>query len=149
MGGLKFLKIKETCLYVPDLEQVRYFYQEILELPVIAYLPGKHLFLQAGSSVLLLFNPDDSSVKQSPPPHYAHGKQHFALEVKQSDYEKTKMRIRQKGIRIIEEVEWPLGGKSFYFEDPAGNVIEIVPDRGIWPEKPLDNKDAETDSSLS
>lgn len=131
---MNFLKIKETCLYVRDLEQVKSFYEHTLGLSVISYLPGRHLFFKAGSSVLLIFNPDDSSQKQSPPPHYAHGKQHFAFEVATRDYEHTKQEIIQKGIRITEIVKWPLGGESFYFEDPAGNVLEIVPDKNIWPD---------------
>jgi len=57
---MDFLKIKETCLYVRDLERARQFYHDRLGLPVISYLSGKHLFLRAGGSVLLLFNPEDS-----------------------------------------------------------------------------------------
>lgn len=131
---MNILKIKETCLYVRDLERVREFYELTLNLPVISYLPGKHLFLKAGSSVLLIFNPDDSSRKQNPPPHFADGKQHFAFEVPLHEYENVKQEIQQKGIRITDVVKWPLGGESFYFEDPAGNVLEIVPDRNIWPD---------------
>jgi len=79
---IEFLKIKETCLYVSDLDQAKEFYHDKLRLPVINYLPGKHLFLRAGDSVLLLFNPEDSKTKTSPPAHYGGGKQHFAFEVK-------------------------------------------------------------------
>lgn len=131
---MNFLKVKETCLYVADLEKVRSFYEQVLELPLISYQPGKHLFFRAGTSVLLFFNPTDSARKQHPPSHYAHGKQHFALEVVSDDYERVKQEIIQKGITITDVVKWPLGGESFYFEDPAGNVVEIVPDKNIWPD---------------
>ena len=130
---MKFIKIKETCLYVKDLEQARKFYHELLELPLISYVPGKHIFFTAGSSVLLCFNPDDSKTKSSPPPHYGGGKQHFAFEVEENDYQKSKEWIQSKGISISETVIWKSGTESFYFEDPEGNVLEIVPDRGIWP----------------
>ncbi|MEQ8788558.1 MAG: hypothetical protein RIC55_19770 [Pirellulaceae bacterium] len=35
---------------------------------------------------------------------------------------------------VIDEIDWmpPLRGRSFYFHDPAGNVLEIA-DRDIWP----------------
>ncbi len=131
---MNFIKIKETCLYVQNLEQVRTFYEQKLGLPIISYLPGKHLFYKVGSSVLLMFNPDDSSQKQHPPAHFARGKQHFALEVASSDYETVKQEFLRKGITITDVVKWPLGGESFYFEDPAGNVVEIVPDKDIWPD---------------
>ena len=129
---MQFLKIKETCLYVDNLETAYAFYHEVLDLPVIHYLENKHLFLRAGTSVLLIFNPVESAKKESPPPHYGLGKQHFAFEVKESDYENAKIEIVAKGIAIIDEVTWKTGKKSFYFNDPSGNVLEIVPENGIW-----------------
>lgn len=129
---MNFLKIKETCLYVHDLEQARKFYHETLELPLISYVKDKHIFFRAGSSVLLCFNPHDSRQKETPPPHFGGGKQHFAFEVKQSDYAQAKRWIESKNIRITDTVTWKSGAESFYFEDPEGNVLEIVPDKGIW-----------------
>ena len=129
---MNFIKIKETCLYVEDLEQIKQFYHVDLGLPIIHYEPGKHLFFPLGSSVLLCFNPNDSKTKVTPPAHFGGGKQHVALEVEKSDYVKTKEEIKSKGISIIDEVIWKSGQESFYFEDPAGNILEIVPDEGIW-----------------
>lgn len=129
---MDFLKIKETCLYVHDLEKARAFYEGTLGLPVISYFRGKHLFLRVGSCVLLLFNPEDSGQKISPPRHFGGGKQHFAFEVSADEYERSKREISDKGIAVIEEITWKSGKKSFYFNDPEGNVLEIVPDVGIW-----------------
>lgn len=129
---MDFLKVKETCLYVHDLEKAKHFYHERLGLPVINYAEEKHLFLRVGESVLLLFNPDDSREKRSPPPHYGGGHQHFAFEVPDAAYEQSKQHIAEKGIEIIEEIVWKSGKKSFYFRDPEGNVLEILPDEGIW-----------------
>jgi catechol-2,3-dioxygenase len=129
---MKFIKIKETCLYLHDLETARHFYHEILELPVISYQPGKHIFFKVGSSVLLCFDPNDSKTKQSPPPHYAEGRQHFAFEVPADEYDNIKKMIGTKNIHITDSVIWPSGNESFYFEDPEKNVLEIVPDRGVW-----------------
>lgn len=129
---MKFIKIKETCLYVNDLEKARDFYHGLLQLPIVSYLKDKHLFLRAGSSMLLCFNPEDSKNKTSPPAHFGGGKQHFAFEVSQKDYLKAKEEIRSKGIKITDEVKWQSGTESFYFEDPEGNVLEIVPNEGIW-----------------
>ena len=129
---MKFLKIKETCLYMNDLEKAKFFYHEVLELPMIHYLPDKHLFLRVGQSVLLIFNPEDSKNKKSPPAHYGGGKQHFAFEVSTDSYQEMKQRILLKGIEVIDEVTWNSGVKSFYFNDPEGNVLEILPERGVW-----------------
>lgn len=129
---MNFLKIKETCLYIKDLEQAKKFYEEQLRLKLIHYLPGKHLFFKVGASVLLIFNPDDSKKKTSPPAHYGGGKQHFAFEVREQEYLAVKQNILSKGIAITDEVTWKSGQKSFYFNDPEGNVLEVVPDSGIW-----------------
>ena len=129
---MEFLRIKETCLYVHDLAAAKDFYNGVLGLQVISYLEGKHLFLRAGQSVLLLFNPEDSKTKTSPPPHYGGGRQHFAFEVEETNYKKAKSEIELKGIRIIDEITWKSGAQSFYFNDPEGNVLEILPEGGIW-----------------
>ena len=129
---MNFTKIKETCLYINDLELAKEFYHDKLELPVISYVPARHIFFRAGESVLLCFNPEDSKKKVSPPAHYGGGNQHFAFEVSVSDYEKAKAWIEGKGISITEKVVWQSGAESFYFEDPEGNVLEIVPAEGIW-----------------
>jgi catechol 2,3-dioxygenase-like lactoylglutathione lyase family enzyme len=127
----RILQIKETCIYAADLEKMKDFYAGKLGLKVISHVPGKHIFFKAGTSVLLCFNPEDSRNKTSPPAHYASGKYHFAFEVQPRDYEWQKNEIIRHGILITDEVSWQSGQKSFYFEDPAGNVLEIVP-VGIW-----------------
>lgn len=129
---MKFIKIKETCLYLKDLEGARTFYNGLLGLPEIDYQPGKHLFFRVGSSVLLCFNPDDSRQKTSPPAHFGGGKQHLAFEVSADDFERIQTEVKRKGIAITDIVTWKSGAQSFYFEDPEGNVLEIVPERGIW-----------------
>ena len=129
---MNIVKIKETCLYLHDLVKAKKFYNEVIGLPVISYVPEKHIFFRAGNSVLLCFNPEDSKTKKSPPAHYGGGAQHFAFEVRKSDYAQAKKEIISKGIMIIDEVTWQSGGESFYFEDPEGNILEVVPDSGIW-----------------
>jgi catechol 2,3-dioxygenase-like lactoylglutathione lyase family enzyme len=37
----------------------------------------------------------------------------------------------EKGVGIAKEVEWPRGGKSIYFRDPVGNLVELVTP-GVW-----------------
>ena len=101
---MKFLKIKETCLYITDLEKARHFYHEVLGLPIISYVKEKHIFFRAGTSVLLCFNPADSRQKKNPPPHFGEGKLHFAFEVPEQEYQKTKEELQSKGISILDEV---------------------------------------------
>ncbi|MBL7860424.1 MAG: VOC family protein [Cyclobacteriaceae bacterium] len=128
---MNFIQIKETCIYMKDLGAARQFYHNLLALPIISEAPDRHIFFRAGSSVLLCFNPDDSQSKKSPPAHYAFGNYHFAFEVTQAEYLIHKEKIRALGIPILDTLIWKNGLESFYFNDPAGNVIEIVPE-GIW-----------------
>lgn len=124
-------QIKETCIYTTDLNAAKKFYHDLLGLPVIGEAEGRHIFFRAGSSVLLCFNPDDSRLKKSPPAHFSEGKYHFAFEVAPDEYEKQKQEIIQKGIAVTDTLIWKNGQESFYFNDPVGNVVEIVPE-GIW-----------------
>lgn len=127
----EILKIKETCLYIHDLEKAKKFYHGKLGLEIIHYAEERHIFFRAGSSVLLCFNPNDSKNKTSPPAHFAEGNQHYAFEVSKEDYEQCKMHIRSLDIPIIDKLVWGSGQESFYFNDPENNVLEIVPE-GVW-----------------
>lgn len=128
---MQFIQIKETCFYAKDLLAIKQFYHDLLGLPVITEIPEKLIFFRAGTSVLLCFNPAYSKNQDTPPPHYAEGKPHFAFEVPADKYCDSKKELTQKGIKIDYEHIWPSGKKSAYFSDPEGNVLEIVPS-GLW-----------------
>ncbi len=128
---MNFKKIKETCIYFKDLNKAKEFYHGLLGLPVIAEVKDKHIFFKAGSSVLLCFNPEDSKSKESPPAHYSEGKYHFAFEVSAEEYQMHKEKMESRGIRITDVLVWKNGLESFYFEDPVGNILEVVPE-GVW-----------------
>lgn len=123
--------IKETCLYVKDLEKCFHFYHDLLNLELISRVEGRHVFFRLGDGVLLCFDPDVTANETRLPPHYASGKQHIAFEVSAEDYDPWKRRINNHGIAIIHEEFWRDGINSFYFEDPDGNVLEIV-QPGLW-----------------
>ncbi|MGF1534090.1 MAG: VOC family protein [Bernardetiaceae bacterium] len=124
-------QIKETCLYVQDLHRTRDFYHGQLGLPVIHLSEGRHVFFRAGTSVLLCFLPEASRAEAVLPPHYAYGKQHMAFSVSPQDYAHWETRLDQAGIPITHRTDWGRGYQSFYFEDPDGHVLEIVPE-GLW-----------------
>lgn len=128
---MQFKKIKETCLYISDLNNTQNFYQGKLGLPVISKIDHRHIFFRVGGSVLLCFLPQATKQEQSLPPHFAYGKQHLAFETSVAEYKSWKERLRQKGITITHEQSWKNNLQSFYFEDPDGHVLEIIPE-GIW-----------------
>ncbi|MBD8490733.1 VOC family protein [Echinicola sp. CAU 1574] len=128
---MEYSQIKETCLYIHDLDKAASFYHNILGMPVISTEEGRHIFFRCGSSVLLCFIPEKTKNEKVLPPHFAKGKQHIAFEVASEVYHSTKESLLQKGITITHEQSWKDGLESFYFEDPFGHVLEIVP-KGIW-----------------
>jgi catechol-2,3-dioxygenase len=100
---LKISSIKETCLYVKDLQQTKDFYHGLLNLPVINYVENKFIFFRAGSSVLLCFNPEESKKQQNLPSHFAEGQIHFAFEVKKEDYASWKDHLTNNNVKILHE----------------------------------------------
>lgn len=128
---LSFTQIKETCLYVSDLQATRDFYEGKLGLHCFSLVDGRHAFFKAGTSVLLCFIADATKNDTRLPPHYGCGNQHYAFECKRDEYEPWIAKIEAAGITILQHVDWPNGGRSFYFHDPDGNVGEIV-EPGIW-----------------
>lgn len=128
---MNIIQVKETCLYIKDLDRAQDFYNGKLGLPVISKVEGRHIFFRAGSSVLLCFIPEVTRNEEKLPPHYAYGKQHIAFEVNAEDYKKWLSLIKSRGIEIVHEQDWKDGLKSFYFYDPDDHVLEVVP-RGIW-----------------
>ena len=129
--NMKFNQIKETCLYVTDLNATKAFYSGKLGLELIAFLEDNHVFFRAGSSVLLCFIADVSKNKTHIPPHHGEGDIHFALEVDAADYDASKREVLAAGIEIEQEVNWNIGMHSFYFRDPDNNLVEIV-QTGFW-----------------
>lgn len=134
---MKFEKIVETCIYSPDLKIMKDFYVDRLGLDLISEGERRHVFLKAGKSMLLVFNPENTSLADNStfPTHGActpPSSIHFALEIEQAGYEAAKNLLVQNKIAIEKEMSWGSGGKSIYFRDPAGNLLEIVT-KGQWP----------------
>lgn len=128
---MDFIQIKETCLYVQDLQRTEDFYKGKLNLKVIARVEGRHIFFKAGSSVLLCFLAGATKNETNLPAHFGKGKMHIAFEVPENSYREVKAWIRSKNIEIEHEQQWSENYQSFYFRDPDRHSIEIVPE-GMW-----------------
>jgi catechol 2,3-dioxygenase-like lactoylglutathione lyase family enzyme len=123
--------VLETVLYCTTENEraTRRFYQEVLGLRPVREGSVAH---RLGAGVFLLFNADESSVQDSPPAHGAAGRIHTCFLSRPDEYEVWKQRLESHGVQITEEIEWDAGPRSFYFEDPAGNVLEIA-EADMWP----------------
>ena len=121
----------EASLYVDDLVAAAEFYENVLALECIGREPSRHAFFRAGEGVLLLFDAAATSRGGNLPPHGATGPGHAALGIDRQDYDAWRERLQQAGVQIEKEIDWPRGGKSLYFRDPANNSLELVTP-GCW-----------------
>jgi len=128
---LSFRQIKETCLYIQDIEKTKAFYNGKLGLKIIGIVEGRHIFFRAGTSVLLCFIAETTRKDQTLPPHFGQGHLHFAFETTNDQYDAWKEKIKTEGIDIEHEATWNNNLKSFYFRDPDNHAVEIVME-GIW-----------------
>jgi catechol 2,3-dioxygenase-like lactoylglutathione lyase family enzyme len=134
---LKAQGILETCVYAEDLNAAEAFYRDVLGLEFYAREPGRHVFFRCGRTMFLVFNPFATERADAHfPLHGAHGPGHAAFEVRDDEIESWKARLKNHAVPIETELEWPSGGRSIYFCDPAGNVLELATRRTwAWPDE--------------
>jgi catechol 2,3-dioxygenase-like lactoylglutathione lyase family enzyme len=137
LSGVKtrtFSGVLETTLYHDGggREAVERFYGGVLELPAVAGWDDGVAF-RVGTGVLLLFDRDRLAGRTGPiADHGAIGPGHACLRADGDGYERWREHLQSAGVEIVHDSDWGGGGRSFYFRDPAGNLLEIA-DRDIWP----------------
>lgn len=131
------MDVLESALYADNLEETATFYAEVLGLEEIARAEGRHVFFRAGRGVVLLFRaaatrqPPAPDARVPVPPHGTTGPGHLCFAGTAEEIEAWATTLREKGVAIEADFEWPQGGRSIYFRDPAGNSVEIAEPR-IW-----------------
>lgn len=130
-------RIIETALYVDDLEHASAFYKNVLGLEVMLHTRTLHAYDVGGASVLLLFARGESRETQtspggSIPPHDGAGPLHICFAVDADALAEWEDTLKQHRIAIEGRMSWERGGKSLYFRDPDGHLLELMTP-GIWP----------------
>ncbi|MEO3997740.1 VOC family protein [Mesorhizobium sp. CAU 1732] len=129
--------ILESALYVDDLDAAEAFYAEVMGLRQIAKVDGRHVFFACGEGVLLIFDaeqtihPPKPDAKLPVPPHGTTGPGHLCFRATEAEIADWTVRLEVHGVAIEADFEWPQGGRSIYFRDPAGNSLEIANPK-IW-----------------
>jgi len=129
--------ILETVLYARDLSAIEDFYRRALALEPFAKAEGRQVFYRVGEQVLLIFNPNATSKPPADdatlpvPPHGADGEGHVCFRASADEITAWRANLEKQGVYIEADFEWPEGGRSIYFRDPAGNCLEFAEPR-IW-----------------
>lgn len=135
MAGLS--GILETAIYVDDMERARRFYEDVMGLKPMVADRRLTAYDVAGRSVLLVFQ-RGASVQEARlpggtiPGHDGAGPLHFAFAIAEDALGAWEERLAKHGVAIEGRTEWPRGGKSIYFRDPGGHLVELATP-GLWP----------------
>ncbi len=127
----------ETALYVADMPRAVAFFKDVMGLEPM--LSGDRLTgFDAGRQGVLLLFLTGASVADMPvddgviPGHDGSGPVHMAFAIEADEYEPWRQHLAGQGVALRGEVVWPKGGRSLYFDDPDGHLIELATP-GLWP----------------
>ena len=127
----------ETALYVEDMDRSVAFFRDIMGLSPMLETGRLTAFDAGRQGVLLVFKRGASieDVRSSSgvvAGHDGTGPLHMAFAISEGSYDEWRRHLTDAGVKIRSEMKWPRGGRSLYFEDPDGHVLEVATP-GIWP----------------
>jgi len=129
--------VVESILYFDDLPRAISFYSDIIGLkPIGGDAERFRAFNSGAGRVLLLFR---RGVTLAPtrvtggiiPPHDGSGPLHIGFAISAADYDAWRQRLLDLQISIESEAQWTKGGRSIYFRDTEGHLLELITP-GIW-----------------
>ena len=132
----KLAGILETALYTDDMARARRFYEGVLELKPIFSDDRLCAYAVAGRDVLLLFR-RGSAVKPvtmpggTIPGHDGSGPLHIAFAIGRDELAEWEQHLTSRQVEIEGRTDWPRGGRSIYFRDPDGHLLELATP-GLW-----------------
>jgi catechol 2,3-dioxygenase-like lactoylglutathione lyase family enzyme len=128
--------ILETALYTDDMVQARRFYEDVLELEPIFADDRLCAYGIADRDVLLLFQRGTTTETVTMPGgtipgHDGAGPLHVAFAVGRDQLDEWERRLVSRRVEIEGHTDWPRGGRSIYFRDPDGHLLEFATP-GLW-----------------
>jgi catechol 2,3-dioxygenase-like lactoylglutathione lyase family enzyme len=128
--------ILETALYTDDMDRARAFYEGVLELAPIFTDSRLCAYGIAGRDVLLLFKRGSARENTTMPGgvipgHDGAGPLHIAFAIGRDDLARWEEHLQARGVAIEGRTDWKRGGRSVYFRDPDGHLLELATP-GLW-----------------
>lgn len=126
----------ETALYVDDMARSARFFRDVLGLVPMIESDRLTAFDAGHGGVLLVFargqsGEDVTTPGGTIPGHDGSGPLHMAFAIRADDVAAWRAQLAAHGVAITQEVTWPAGGRSLYFTDPDGHVLELATP-GLW-----------------
>ena len=136
-------RLLESALFVENTRSSMAFYERVLGLAPLSTLdasdanPRLIAMNVGGAQVLLLFRRDGSTdgvpfAGGFIPGSNSAGTTHFAFAIDAIHYHHWKQHLDSIAIPIESEVRWERGGRSLYFRDPDGHLVELATPL-LWP----------------
>ncbi len=124
MAGIHLQKLVHFTIPVKDLDRAEVFYTTLLGFTKVRRSP--HMcFLRCGSDLFVLTR-SEKPVDPNPPDRH---EIHTAFLASGADYDAALATLAAAGVRVFLEENRASGtfqGRSAYFHDPDGNVIEVI-----------------------
>ena len=117
------IKLNHTIIHARDKRESAQFFSDVLGLPEAVPF-GPFLGVQTGNEVTLDFFETDDDIQV----------QHYAFLVSEEEFDAIFARIEARGLTYwadparlrAGQVNRNDGGRGCYFEDPSGNLLEIL-----------------------
>jgi catechol 2,3-dioxygenase-like lactoylglutathione lyase family enzyme len=128
--------VLETALYTDDMERARAFYEGTLGLAPIFSDSRLTAYGIASGSVLLIFKRGSATQTTfmpggTIPGHDGAGPLHVAFAIGKDEMTEWETHLAARGVTIEGETKWSRGGRSIYFRDPDGHLLELATP-GLW-----------------
>lgn len=124
MAALKLQKLVHFTIPVKDLDRAETFYTGLLGFVKVRRSP--HMcFLRCGADLFVLTH-SDMPVDPNPPERH---EIHTAFLARGAEYDAALQVLSENGVQVFLEESRDRGtfqGRSAYFHDPDGNVIELI-----------------------
>src|SRR5437867_9310292 len=123
--------ILEAALYTDDMARARTFYEDVLELQAIFEDKRLTAYAVAGRDVLLIFKRGSARETTTMPGgvipgHDGKGPLHVAFAIARDDLDRWEAQLKSHGVAIEGHTDWSRGGRSVYFRDPDGHLLEFA-----------------------
>lgn len=128
--------LRESALYTADMARAADFFGRVLGLKTLVATDRLIAFDAGAGGVLLIFpqggaTADVATDAGTIPGHDGSGPLHMAFAIAAEAYDNWRAHLTCTGVPIRAEMTWPKGGRSLYFDDPDGHVLELATP-GLW-----------------